>query len=67
MEVYYEDLKSDKEILDEIQLEKKELEKKLNELNDKEIKIKMKNWKNEKGVFLLFLFPFMHSFLVFLK
>lgn len=41
-EVYYEDLKSDKEILDEIQLEKKELEKKLNELNEKEDKIKNK-------------------------
>ena len=41
-EVYYEDLKSDKEILDEIQLEKKELEKKLKELNDKENKIKNK-------------------------
>ena len=41
-EVYYEDLKSDKEILDEIQLEKKELEKKLNELNEKENKIKNK-------------------------
>ena len=34
-EVYYEDL-------DEIQLEKKELEKKLNELNEKEDKIKNK-------------------------
>ena len=42
MEVYYEDLKSDKEILDEIQLEKKELEKKLKELNEKENKIKNK-------------------------
>ena len=42
MEVYYEDLKSDKEILDEIHLEKKELEKKLKELSDKENKIKMK-------------------------
>lgn len=42
MEVYYEDLKSDKEILDEIHLEKKELEKKLKELNDKENKIKFK-------------------------
>ena len=42
MEVYYEDLKSDKEILDEIELEKKELEKKLNELNEKEDKIKNK-------------------------
>ena len=42
MEVYYEDLKSDKEILDEIQLEKNELEKKLKELNEKEDKIKNK-------------------------
>ena len=42
MEVYYEDLKSDKEILDEIELEKKELEKKLKELNEKEDKIKNK-------------------------
>ena len=42
MEVYYEDLKSDKEILDEIELEKKELEKKLKELNEKEEKIKNK-------------------------
>ena len=42
MEVYYEDLRSDKEILDEIELEKKELEKKLKELNEKEDKIKNK-------------------------
>ena len=42
MEVYYEDLKSDKEILDEIELEKKDLEKKLKELNEKEDKIKNK-------------------------
>lgn len=40
MEVYYEDLKSDKEILNEIELEKKDLEKKLRELKEREQKIK---------------------------
>lgn len=42
MEVYYEDLKTDEELLSEIELEKKDLEEKLRELREKEEKIKSK-------------------------
>ena len=57
-EVYYKDLKSDKEILDEIQLEKKDLEEKLRELNEKENKIKNKIIFKEICFNISFPFPF---------
>lgn len=40
MEIYYEDLKKDEELLEEIEKEKKKLQEKLEKLKEKENKIK---------------------------
>lgn len=40
MEIYYEDLKKDEELLEEIEVEKKKLQEKLEKLKEKENKIK---------------------------
>ncbi len=40
MEIYYEDLKKDEELLEEIEVEKKKLQEKLEKLKEKEDKIK---------------------------